>query len=41
MKEFREIKETLDRCCKLELRQPLPGKHMVLMTDASFQAAGD
>ena len=40
MKEFREINEALDRCCQLAIRQPLPGKQLVLMTDASFQAAG-
>ena len=40
MKEFREINEASDRCCQLALRQPLPGKQLVLMTDASFQAAG-
>ena len=40
MKEFRKINEALDRCCQLALRQPLPGKQLVLMTDASFQAAG-
>ena len=40
MKEFGDINEALDRCCQLELRQPLPGKQLVLMTDASFQAAG-
>ena len=40
MKEFREINEALDRCCQLALRQPLPGKQLVLMTGASFQAAG-
>ena len=40
MKEFREINEALDRCCQLALRQPLPGKQLVLMTDAIFQAAG-
>ena len=40
MKEFREINEALVRCCQLALRQPLPGKQLVLMTDASFQAAG-
>ena len=40
MKEFREINEALDRCCQLALRQPLPGKQLVLMTNASFQAAG-
>ena len=40
MKEFREKDEALDRCCQLALRQTLPGKQLVLMTDASFQAAG-
>ena len=40
VKEFREINEALDRCCQLALRQPLPGKQLVFMTDASFQAAG-
>ena len=43
MKKFREIKEkndALDRCCQLALRQPLHVKQLVLMTDASFQAAG-
>ena len=39
MKEFRETNEALDQCCQLALRQPLPGKQLVLMTDASFQAA--
>ena len=40
MEEFREINEALDRCCQLALRQPLPGKQLVLMTDANFHAAG-
>ena len=39
MKEFREINEALDRCCQLALSQPLPRKQLVLVTDASFQAA--
>ena len=39
-KEFREKDEALDRCCQLALRQPLPGKQLVLMADASLQAAG-
>ena len=39
-KEFREINENLYRCCQLALRQPLPGKQLVLMTDAIYQAAG-
>ena len=34
------MNEALDRCCQLALRQPLPAKQLVLMTDASFQAAG-
>ena len=40
MKEFREINEALGQCCRLALRQPLPSKQFVPMTDASFQAAG-
>ena len=40
MKEFREKDEALDRYCQLALRQPLSGEQLVLMTDASFQAAG-
>ena len=40
IKEFTEINEAIDRRCQLALRQPLPGKQLVLMTDASFQAAG-
>ena len=39
MKEFRKIKETLDRFCQLALRQLLSGKQLVFMTDASFQEA--
>ena len=35
--DFGEVNEVLDRCCQLALLQPLP---LVLMTDASFQAAG-
>ena len=40
IKEFWEIYEALDRCCQLALPQPLPGKQLVLMTDAGCQAAG-
>ena len=40
MKEFSEMNEALDRCCQLALRQPLPSKKLVFMTDASFRAAG-
>ena len=38
--KFTEIKKTLDRCCELALKQPLPNKQIALMTDASFTAAG-
>ena len=40
MKEFRQKNEALDRCCQVALRQPLPGKQLVVIIDASFQAAG-
>ena len=40
MIEFQEIHEALDRCRQLALRQPLPGKQLVFMADASFQQAG-
>ena len=40
MKQFSETNEALDPCCQLPLRQPLPGKQLVLMTDASFHGAG-
>ena len=42
-----ELKETLDSvnkalsdACQLALKQPIPGKQLVLMTDASFRSAG-
>ena len=42
-----ELKETFDSVnkalsdpCKLALKQPIPGKQLVLMTDASFTGAG-
>ena len=42
-----ELKETFDSlnkamsdACELALKQPLPGKQLVLMTDASFRSAG-
>ena len=37
---FNEINRDLDRCSQLALRQPLPNRQVVLMTDASFTAAG-
>ena len=35
-----EINRDLDKCSQLALKQPLPNKQLVLMTDASFTAAG-
>ena len=42
-----ELKETFDSvnkalrdACELALNQPIPGKQLVLMTDASFRSAG-
>ena len=42
-----ELKETSDSvnnalsdACQLALKQPIPGKQLVLMTDASFRSAG-
>ena len=42
-----DLKETLDsvntalsNACELALKQPIPGKQLVLMTDASFRSAG-
>ena len=40
LKDFSETNETLDQCLQLALRQPPPGKQLVLMTDGGFLAAG-
>ena len=40
VEQFNEIKRDLDRCSQLALKQPLPNKQLVLLTDASFTAAG-
>ena len=40
IEKFRKMNGALDRCCQLALRQPLLGKQLLLMTAASFQAAG-
>ena len=40
VEKFTEINRDLDRCSQLALKQPLPNKQLVLMTDASFLAAG-
>ena len=41
--EFKELFDSvkaLSDACELELKQPIPGKHLVLMTDASSRSAG-
>ena len=37
---FELVNKALDDACELSLKQPLPGKQLVLMTDASFRSAG-
>ena len=34
------IKKALSEACELVLKQPIPGKQVVLMTDGSFRSAG-
>ena len=37
---FHSVKKALSYACELALKQPIPGKQLVLMTDASFRSAG-
>ena len=37
---FDSVNKTLSDACQLALKQPFPGKQLVLMTDASFRSAG-
>ena len=37
---FDSVNKTLSDACQLALQQPIPGKQLVLMTDASFRSAG-
>ena len=37
---FDSVNKALSDACELALRQPIPGKQLVLMTDASFRSAG-
>ena len=37
---FISVKKALSDACELALKQPIPGKHLVLVTDASFRSAG-
>ena len=37
---FESVSKALSDACELALKQPIPGKQPVLMTDASFRSAG-
>ena len=37
---FDSVNKALSDACQLALKQPIPGKHLVLMRDASFRSAG-
>ena len=37
---FDSVNKALSDACQLALKQPIPGKQLVLMTDASFKSAG-
>ena len=37
---FDSVNKALSDACELALIQPIPGKQLVLMTDASFRSAG-
>ena len=37
---FDPVNKALNDACKLALKQPIPGKQLVLITDASFRSAG-
>ena len=37
---FDSVNKSLSDACQLVLKQPIPGKQLVLMTDASFRSAG-
>ena len=37
---FDSVNKALSDACEIALKQPIPGKQLVLMTDASFRSAG-
>ena len=39
-KTFDSVNKALSDACQLAIKQPIPGKQLVLMTDASFRSAG-
>ena len=38
---FDSVNKALSGACQLALKQPTPGKQLILMTDASFRSAGN
>ena len=40
-KTFDSVNKALSDACQLALKQPTPGKQLILMTDASFRSAGN
>ena len=38
--KFHSVNKDLSDACELALKQPIPGKQLVLMTNASFRSAG-
>ena len=39
--KFDSVNKALSDACELALKEPIPGKQLVLMTDASFRNAGN
>ena len=37
---FDSVNKALSDACQLALKQPIPGKHLILLTDVSFRSAG-
>ena len=37
---FDSVNKALSDACEIALKQPIPGKQLVLMTDSSFRTAG-
>ena len=37
---FDSVNQALNDACQIALKQPIPGKQLVIMTDASFRSAG-
>ena len=37
---FDSVNKALSDACELALKQPIPGKQLLLMTDVSFKSAG-